>query len=252
MFLSDCFSGRTSDQYIDGQIRSIFRWSTTSSIYDSGFYKLLHPGDEVMADRGFQIKEDLLYYCSLNVLPEGTVKSQMTAAEWEKTKSVANLRIHVERASNRIDEFKILKNVSPINLQNVEHNHMKRITELYQMYDLTQLISEPTRETCYTSTLIDHIAASAASNIIKSGVLKVLLSDHYMIFCIWKYSGALKGQHKNIITHQITDLDWNSFLSDISSIDWDSILNCSKDINTAAENWSNILSMIKEKQAPLQ
>ena len=47
MFLSDCFGGRTSDQYICN---------------DSGFYKLLDPGDEVMADRGFQIKEDLLFY----------------------------------------------------------------------------------------------------------------------------------------------------------------------------------------------
>ena len=46
------------------------------------------------------------------------------------------------------------------------------------------------------------------------------------------------------------DFDQNSFLSDISSIDWDSILNCGKDINTAVENWSNVLSMIIEKQRP--
>ena len=101
MFLSDCFGGRTSDQYICN---------------DSGFYKPLDPGDEVMADRGFHIKEDLLcYYCSLNVPPGARVKSQMTAAECKKTKAVANLRIHVEHAINRIKEFKILKNTLPIN-----------------------------------------------------------------------------------------------------------------------------------------
>ena len=48
------------------------------------------------------------------------------------------------------------------------------------------------------------------------------------------------------------DFDQNSFLSDISSIDWDSILNCSKDKNTAVENWSNVLSMIIEKHAPMR
>ena len=84
IFLSDCFSGRTSDQYICS---------------DSGFYKLLDPGDGVMADRGFHIKEDILfYYCSLNVPPGARVKSQMTAAECKETKAVANLKVNVGRA----------------------------------------------------------------------------------------------------------------------------------------------------------
>ena len=47
MFLSDCFGRRPSDQYICN---------------DSGFYKCLDPGDEVMADRGFQIKVLDHYY----------------------------------------------------------------------------------------------------------------------------------------------------------------------------------------------
>ena len=84
--------------------------------------------------------------------------------------------------------------------RNVENNNTKRIEELYQLYGLTQLISEPTRETCRTSTLIDHIAVSAANNIVESCVLKVSLSDHYMIFCVRKYRGAFKGPHKKIST----------------------------------------------------
>ena len=39
----------------------------------------------------------------------------MMAAEFEKTKGVANFRIHVELAINRIKEFKIVKNALPIN-----------------------------------------------------------------------------------------------------------------------------------------
>ena len=45
-FLSDCYGGRSSDKFI-----------TT----DSGFYDLLERDDEVMADRGFQIKEELMF-----------------------------------------------------------------------------------------------------------------------------------------------------------------------------------------------
>ena len=39
----------------------------------------------------------------------------MMAAECEKTKGVANFRIHVELANNRIKEFKIVTNALPIN-----------------------------------------------------------------------------------------------------------------------------------------
>ena len=70
-----------------------------------------------MADRVFQIKEDLLhYYCSLSIPPAARVKSQMTTKECQKTKEVANLRIHVERAINRLKESKVLKNTLPINM----------------------------------------------------------------------------------------------------------------------------------------
>ena len=38
----------------------------------------------------------------------------MTVAECRQTKMVTNLRIHVERAINRIKELKLLKNTMPI------------------------------------------------------------------------------------------------------------------------------------------
>ena len=100
MYISDCYGGRTSDRYI---------------CQDSAFYNFLEAGDEVMADRGFQIKEDLLhYFCSLSIPPGARTKDQMPPGDCEKTKDVANLRIHVERAINRIKDFKILKSTMPL------------------------------------------------------------------------------------------------------------------------------------------
>ena len=101
-YLSDCYTGRSSDKYICS---------------DSGFYNLLERGDEIMADRGFQIKEDLLLrYCNLSVPPGARVKAQMTTSECKRTKGIANLRIHVERAINRIKTFRIFKSVLPITM----------------------------------------------------------------------------------------------------------------------------------------
>ncbi|XP_057294556.1 uncharacterized protein LOC130623071 [Hydractinia symbiolongicarpus] len=101
-YLSSCYGGRASDKFICN---------------DSGFFELLEHGDEVMADRGFQITEELMMrHCRLVVPPGTRMKSQMTFAECSKTKTVANLRIHVERAIRRIRTFRILLTVIPISM----------------------------------------------------------------------------------------------------------------------------------------
>ena len=101
-FLSDCYGGRASDRYI---------------VKDSGFYDLLERENMVMADRGFQIHEELLLrFCNFQVPPGARAKSHMTADECKKTKDIANLRIHVERAINRIKFFQILKGVIPVTM----------------------------------------------------------------------------------------------------------------------------------------
>ena len=51
------------------------------------------------------------------------------------------------------------------------------------MQGLKQLIQCPTRVTCSTSTLIDHISASFPSRVSQKGVINVGLSDHELIFC---------------------------------------------------------------------
>jgi len=88
-FLSDCYGGRASDRFI---------------CKDSCFYDLLDTYDEVMADRGFQIMEELLLnFCTLSVPPGARLKSQMTSAE-------------VKKAINRIKTFRIFKSVLPITM----------------------------------------------------------------------------------------------------------------------------------------
>ena len=47
--------------------------------------------------------------------PRARVKSQMTAAECERTKDVTYFKVHVELAINRQKEFKILKSALSTN-----------------------------------------------------------------------------------------------------------------------------------------
>ena len=56
----------------------------------------------------------MMKYCTLNVPSGASIKSQMTNSEIRETKKIANLRIHVELAINRIKSYRILKSLLPI------------------------------------------------------------------------------------------------------------------------------------------
>ena len=101
-FISKAWGGRTTDRYI---------------VQHSGILDLIEPHDLVLADRGFTIREDLLFrQADLEIPPPSSGLQQMSRSSVLKTKKVANARIHVERAINRIKWFKILSNVLPLTL----------------------------------------------------------------------------------------------------------------------------------------
>ncbi|CAI5685840.1 unnamed protein product [Oreochromis niloticus] len=102
MFVSAAYGGRCSDKFIT---------------MDSGILTYLKPGDEVMADRGFTIK-DLLFERKVRlVIPAFTKKHrQLTEEQVTYTRRIANVRIHVERAIRRLKVYKILSQIVPISM----------------------------------------------------------------------------------------------------------------------------------------
>ena len=95
-FLSRCYGG-ASDRHI---------------VRESSFFDKASPRDTILADRRFPIAEDLLLcHAKLVIPPPGSGIQQMTKANVRRTKTIANARIHVERAINRIKWFAILKHV---------------------------------------------------------------------------------------------------------------------------------------------
>lgn len=63
-----------------------------------GILKKLLPGDVILADRGFDIAESVgMMQAKLHIPAFTRGKQQLTALEVEDTRSIANVRIHVER-----------------------------------------------------------------------------------------------------------------------------------------------------------
>ena len=84
---------------------------------ECGILKLLEQGDSIMADRGFTIEDVLPPGVSLIVPPRLNDTGQLTENERTTTRRIASVRIHVERAIERIKNCKIL-HVIPINMHN--------------------------------------------------------------------------------------------------------------------------------------
>ena len=65
---------------------------------NSGFLRLLDPGDVVLADRGFDIGDDIALHGGRLEIPAFTRgKKQLSMQEVEYSRRISKVRIHVER-----------------------------------------------------------------------------------------------------------------------------------------------------------
>ena len=84
----------------------------------------MEPHDVVMADKGFSsLSNDFAQQMAYLMVPPGKRGSeQLCKTDVEKTKDVANRRIHVEQVIRRLKVFRILKDEMPISLvQNADY-----------------------------------------------------------------------------------------------------------------------------------
>ena len=128
----------------------------------------------------------------------------------------------------------------------------KHMLDFYNSFGLKQLITEPTRETLDTATIIDHVVISNPSNVVESGVVKISISDHYLVYVTRKCRGSMKANNKVITSRQMKSFDTDLFISDLAETDWSAIVYNSDGLNNAVRLWSPYLSSIIEKHAPLR
>jgi hypothetical protein len=100
-FVSELYAGRAYDKQVTK---------------DCGILTLLESGDDIMADRGFDIADDMPAGVGLNIPPFLNGASQLSLTAENDTRNIAALRVHVERAIQRIKSSGIIKNVFPLKM----------------------------------------------------------------------------------------------------------------------------------------
>ena len=104
IFVSQLYDGSISDKEI---------------VNRSGFLKkeLWSDGDSVMTGRGFTIHDELARVgVSLNIPAFLGGRDYLTKAEVKASQTIASVRIHVERAIQRIKTYSIIQNEIPLTL----------------------------------------------------------------------------------------------------------------------------------------
>lgn len=100
VFVSDIFPGSKSDEDI---------------LKDSGILALAHQGDRWLADKGFMVQHILDAFGVIIETPAKLAKNKQFTAEQDiHNRKNSQVRVHVERAIQRVKVFRILKGNVPI------------------------------------------------------------------------------------------------------------------------------------------
>ena len=124
----------------------------------------------------------------------------------------------------------------------------KGLNQLFNIYQLKQLIKEPTRKTEHTSSLIDLVYTSEVEKIVASGVLNCAISAHSLVYLVRRSKKPRTGC-KFIRYRCYKNYTPEKFCTDLLSASWDSI-DTSLTVDGAWKSFNKTLTSIMDQHAP--
>ena len=94
--------------------------------------------------------------------------------------------------------------------------HSNRLTEILSLFQLEQVITDPTRVTSTHESLLDIIATNRPDKLLNSGVLHIGISDHSLVYACFKI--AVPKQNPKFIESRTFKHNNQEYLIEISSI----------------------------------
>ena len=110
------------------------------------------------------------------------------------------------------------------------------------------MITEPSRTTEKSSTLIDLIITNRPDNITNKGVFPNSIADHDMIACSRKINNICYNP-KTIKCRNYTNYSPEELKSDVAKIDWSPVYDAT-DVDLAVQYFTSSLQLVFETHAP--
>ena len=130
-------------------------------------------------------------------------------------------------------------------------NSTNILSNIAEVYGLDQLITEYTRITDKSSTLIDLIFTNTPDRVVCSGVSHIGISDHSLVYAFRKVSiESTTYKHTTLRYRKFKNFNSDHFRNDICQQDWSNIENYS-DPNLMWAAWKQLFLECVNKHAPL-
>ena len=153
---------------------------------------------------------------------------------------------------NILGEEKELYLMGDINRDLLNDQIKNAWTDYMEPYGLTQSVSEATRVTSDSRTLIDHVYSNCPENVNSLQVPKIGLSDHFPVFFTRKmHIQPPKKNHFTISYRSFKNFDEERFIEDLQSVPWDTI-KLFDDTDDIMEAWLDLFLQVVDKHVPVK
>ena len=159
-----------------------------------------------------------------------------------------------EKLIDKIDaenkEFYLLGDVNCNLLPEATAHISSSLTNILDIYGLSQLITEPTRITQVSKSLIDLCITNSPEKVSNFGVVHVGISDHSLVFMTRKANYDRNGS-RTIEMRQFKNFQKEKFLNDLEQMPWRNVSSHS-DPNDMWQEWKILFVSCMDKHAPLE
>ena len=120
------------------------------------------------------------------------------------------------------------------------------------LYMLKQIVTEPTRVTMTSSTLLDVILTSIPDKHVMTGIAKICLSDHYLVFTCLNVKTKVLG-HKTVKYRDYSGFVTEKYINSLKESEvFTSIQSKCSDVIDDWRKWKDEFDRISEKNAPIK
>ena len=128
--------------------------------------------------------------------------------------------------------------------------HTRTLQFKSSVYQLEQLIKEPTRVTKSSATTIDLIFANMVDKIATSGVIHLRISDHSLIYAVRKFV-VPKTRPTIKEVQNFKHFVEVHFINDVKRVSWQNV-ECFDDPSLAWQAWKSDCNAILDHHAPIR
>ena len=138
-----------------------------------------------------------------------------------------------------------------INVKDERSKFCKDYTNMLHLFHFRQMITEATRITANSSTILDHIVSNSREKIVDSGVLDSSFSDHLPVYCTRKIG---KNEVFSPVIKRVRcfkKYSKETYLRELRGTDWNDVY-MAVNVDVALDSFNRLIHGVMDKVAPMR